>query len=493
MPAEEVSPLPAFLLIGATIITIASFFVPQLLIALLILLAMGFVWLLSRYLLVGWFVLVALSPLIRWELSLAWLHNWLPEYPWLYAMHAPVVEFWAVMLLLAFTIQTLRQYGAGEKVSLYAPGLIWFLFFLGSAALSLIPELSVERGVSLKYIAHFILLFYVGYVVLGANIVENKKIWQISLYILAAVGLGGAMLGGLSIVSHLVLGQGFSRAVPVSLWGWNPFGDNHIFLAEVITTTLPLWLYFWRAALDITVKRWLTLTTGFMFIIGLLTLSRAAWVTLALEAVIFFYLTREHRSWRSLLKEWWWALLVAAPAFIYLVYFLVTSSAAAGSTAARLSLTDIALYLWRQHPIVGQGAGTFVERLADISVFSLEFGAPLDAHGVVQKLLAEQGIIGLITFGIFMAWIIRTILLRYRDANYTEEARSAYFVSFFLVLSPLIFQLFNTQYYSSKMWVPISLAIAQSILYRKDTHWTRLVINFKTPAVAGRRRIVTEM
>ncbi|MSU75691.1 MAG: hypothetical protein EXS55_04225 [Candidatus Magasanikbacteria bacterium] len=489
MLVEEASPLPPFLLIGVTLLTIPCFFIPQLFVGVIGLIALALVLLLSEHLLFGWYVLVALSPLIKWELSFLPFHNWLQNYPGLYGMHAPLVEFWTVLLIVAFVINVARRVARGEKISLYWPGLPWFLLFVGSALVSLVPELSVERAVSLKYLAHFILLFYIGYVVLGANIIESKIVWHTSLKILAGVGLAGAVLGALSILTHFVLGDGFVRAAPLSLWGWRPFGGEHIFLAEVLTTTIPLWLYFWHQARNVETKRLAGLAAGFMFVIGLLTLSRAAWVTLASEAVIFFYLTHEHRSWRSLVEEWWWAFVVALPVFGYLIYFLITSTAAAGSTAARLSLTDIAFYLWREHPIVGQGVGTFVDKLADIKVFSLEFGAPLDAHGVVQKLLAEQGLLGLITFTIFIGWIIRTILARYRDKNYTDEARTAYFVSFFLVLSPLIFQLFNTQYYSSKMWVPISLAIAQAIIYRKETHWTKLEINFN----AKRRRIVTEM
>lgn len=484
--AIEQKPGGGMLLIGSILI-VASFFVPQILVGVLILCALALVWLLSKHLLFGWYVLVALSPLIMWQWSLAPLRPWLAEYPWIYHMQAPAVEFWAIVLCAAFGLSLARRFIDGERIVLRLPGLWWFLLFVLSALLSLYSELAVERLAGLKYIAHFILLFYVGYIVLGSNIVESKAAWRQSLRILAGAGLVGAALGALSVLANIFLGEGLTRAAPLPLLGFAPFGQTHILLAEVLTTTLPIWLYFWSEGRNTAQARLLALASGFIFLVGLLTLSRAAWVTLAFEGAIFFYLTRARRAFWHLVKEWWWALLLASPVLVYFVYFLFTSAAASGSTAARLSLSDVALYLWRQHPLIGQGAGTFVARLGEIRVFSLEFGEPLDAHGVVQKLLSEQGIFGLAAFGLFIGWIILVILRHYRDTNYTDEARTAYFVSFFLVLSPLIFQLFNTQYYSSKMWVPISLALIQTMLYHGDTHIVRLTLNF----IFKRRRVIT--
>ena len=124
------------------------------------------------------------------------------------------------------------------------------------------------------------------------------------------------------------------------------------------------------------------------------------------------------------------------------------------STEARWALTSISNYLFLQHPILGQGVGTFVSRVSEINYFILEFGTPIDAHGLISKLIAEQGLFGLVAFGLFIIW-----LLKFINRSFKQKPVIG-LLALFLALSPLIFQLFNTQYYSSKMWVPIMLSVA---------------------------------
>lgn len=463
----------------ATALLVVSFFIPAVALASVIIALVVGVWALSYQLSFGWLVLVFLSPLINWELNLSWLQSSFSQYPWLYTMHAPVVEFWTVLLLMAFGITLIRRWRRGTVQTLVWPGIQWFALFVGSALVSLINVPPEERADSLKYVAHFLLLFYFGYLLLAANVVDTKKLWRHSLITLASVGFLAALMGAVSLVLGVWSGGGFHRAVPFAIFGWAPFGDQHIFLAEVITTTVPIFLFFWRQATDPIKKKQLATIAWFVAIIGFLTLSRAGWVTMLSEAVLFFYLTRHEDFWQEVWNVSRRGLLVILPILLYFVYFLLTSPVVASSTSTRLSLTDMALFLFREHPIVGQGVGTFTNRVIEFKIYTTEFGEALDAQGVVQKLLSEQGVVGLVTFTAFVGWIVLTILSRYRNEEYTAEARGAYFVSLFLLASPLIFQLFNTQYYTSKMWVPIALALAQSILYKKDTHVTRLTLNLK--------------
>jgi len=415
---------------------------------------------LSYYLEIGWYILVALSPLIHWEINFTKLGVSIFG-----GMRAPIVEVWAIIMLIAFAVYLLRQWWKEEKIQLHLPGLHWFLLFVLTAFISIINLAPLDREAGVKYIFHFILLFYFGYIVLSANIVKAKDMWKRSLMILAGMGFLGALMG----FTSLFLGEWQGRAVPFAIAGWKPFGDQHIFLAEVITTTLPIFLYFWYITKDKTKKQIIGLITLFTAITGFLTLSRAGWLTMLVEALIFLYIIRRSPHLKNIVKQWWLKITVfLSPFVIYLVYFLFTSNLVEKSNAARWQLTDISWFLFKKHPYIGQGVGSFVDNVSQIKLFVLEFGAPIDAHGIVQKLLAEQGLLGLCAFVLFIGWILHTILRRYYNSNYTKEARLVYFVSFFLILSPLIFQMFNTQFYSSKMWVPIALAITQSILYQKD-------------------------
>ncbi len=445
---------------------------------------------LSYHLTWGWYILVFLSPLIQWELSLAFLRPWFPSAPWFFTMHAPIVEFWTVLMLVAFGFNVVRRWVYGNSVRLYAPALVWFIVFVGSAALSIVNVLPHERLGGIKYIFHFMLLFYVGYLVLGTTLVNTKALWQRSLKILALDGLLAACMGAASLVLGVWQGDGFHRVVPFAIGGWQPFGDQHIFLAEMLTTALPIYVYFWYITPAAQGKKWWGGGAWVVATIALLTLSRAGWITLLVEAVVFFYLTRDHQLWQRIFYRWWLVgAAVIIPVAIYLGYFLTTSPVARGSTQARWYFTEAALYMFAKHPMVGQGVWSFVPRAREIAFLVNHFGTPTDALGIIQKILAEQGLVGLVTFGLFIGWIIKILVGRLSNTNYTPEARAAYVVSLFLVLSPAIFQLFNTLFYTSKMWVPIALALSESILYHGETGIPRLLINLKPRLIP----VVTEI
>ncbi|HLD60770.1 MAG TPA: O-antigen ligase family protein [Patescibacteria group bacterium] len=456
------------LVTGATILALA-FFVPAVAAIVLAALWIALIVALSYNISLGWLVLVFLSPLINWELRLGFLQRYFFPFPWLYRMHAPAVEFWAVTLLLAFGVYCVRRIRSGEALVVHWPGVGWFLLFIFSALVSLQNVPPNDRLGSLKYIVHFLIFFYVSYIVLATNIVDSKKLWRQSLAVLASVGFLAALMGAASLVLGVWNQDGFYRAVPFAIFGWKPFGDQHIFLAEVITTTLPIFVFFWHQTVAVRTKKTLAVVTWFVFIIGMLTLSRAGWITMFVEALVFLWLTRHEGYWKEIKRRAHYAFAIA-PLFAYLMYFLITSSVVSGSTSTRSNLLDMALFLFRQDPLIGQGVGTFTGRVTEFRAYQYEFGEVLDAQGIVQKLLAEQGMLGLVTFSLFTGWILMVILRRYHSKDYSPEARGAYFVAIFLVLSPLIFQLFNTQYYTSKMWMPIALAIAQSVLYKNRYH-----------------------
>lgn len=459
------------LLTGAAFLALA-FFVPTVAAIVMVACWLGLVAVLSYHLSFGWLVLVFLSPLINWELQLGFLQHYFPAFPWLYHMHAPVVEFWAVTLLFAFGLYCIRRVRSGEALVVHWPGVGWFLLFILSAFLSIKNVVPKDRLDSVKYLVHFLVFFYFGYIVLATNIITTKKLWRQSLAVLASVGFLGALMGAASLLLGVWHQHGFVRVVPFALFGWKPFGDQHIFLAEVITTTIPIFIFFWREALEARRKKILAVLTWFVFIIGLLTLSRAGWITMCVEAAVFLWLTRREGYWREIKRRAHYAFAIV-PILGYLIYFLVASPAVSGSTSTRAFLLDMALFLFYQSPLTGQGVGTFTTIVTEYQAYQYEFGEVLDAQGIVQKILAEQGIVGLVTFSLFIGWILMVILRRYKRSDTWREARGAYFVGIFLVLSPLIFQLFNTQYYTSKMWVPIALAIAQSVLYKQRDYSAR--------------------
>ncbi|EKD66930.1 MAG: hypothetical protein ACD_48C00672G0002 [uncultured bacterium] len=463
-----------FLVIGALgVIWQGMFFVA------LIVFGIG-LWWLSFHLDIGWYILVFLSPMIHWMLRGVDYWYVFKDYPVLMDIKAPLVEFWALFLLVAFVISRLRLWSRGEKQRLLLPGVFWFGLFMISAFISLINVHPTELIGSAWYAIRFLLFCYIAYIVLGANIVTSKDMFRKSLYALAAGGIFASMIGFVSLFTGAWRDvYGVPRATPFALFGgWAPFGYQHIFLGETLTTTFPVFVYLWYVAKK-QHKKWWASVAVFVLIVGLLTLSRAAWVTYAIEFGLFLFLLRHIDRFKRISRTFFTGIVLVSPLMLYFIYFVFTSVIVQGSNAARLALTDIALFFWKWHPIVGNGVGSFVPMLREVLYFEIEFGEAIDAHGMIQKLLSEQGIFGLLTFSLFLFWILKHLYKRYRDSQCSEDARWVGLVSLFLVLSPVIFQLFNTQYYSSKMWVPIAIAVVGNIVYRHEKTSGIVHINFK--------------
>ncbi len=441
-------------------------------------------WWLSYNLEIGWYILVFLSPMIHWMLRGVDYWYVFQEYPFFLSIEAPVVEFWALFLLIAFLLSRVRMWSKGESQVLLFPGMKWFALFFLTAVIALANVHSTEVRPLFWYAVRFILFFYIAYIVLGANIVRTKAAFKKSLYALAAGGLFAACIGFVSLFTGAWRDvYGVPRATPFALFrGWAPFGYQHIFLGETLTTTFPVFVYLWYIAKK-DYRRWWGSAAIFVLCIGLLTLSRAAWVTFFVEGVLLLLLLAQMHRAKKVYRAVKTALIVLSPVITYFVYFVFTSAIVRGSNAARWALTEVALFFWTQHPLIGNGPGSFIPNLDQVLYFEVEFGAAIDAHGIAQKLLAEQGILGLLTFSLFIGWILWRLYMRYRNEKFSHTARLVGFFSLFLVVSPLVFQIFNTQYYSPKMWVPIAIAIIGSIVHKRDKIGGVIQINFKKEKV----------
>jgi O-antigen ligase len=86
-------------------------------------------------------------------------------------------------------------------------------------------------------------------------------------------------------------------------------------------------------------------------------------------------------------------------------------------------------------------------------VYTLEYGEALDAHGFIQKMLVETGIFGLVAFVGFLGWVLQTIAKQVRRDVFYQALLC-------MVAGAMVFQLFNTSYLNSVLWLPIGLALA---------------------------------
>ena len=75
---------------------------------------------------------------------------------------------------------------------------------------------------------------------------------------------------------------------------------------------------------------------------------------------------------------------------------------------------------------MGVGAGSFVERLSRVYAYTVEFGNPVEAHGLIQKLMAETGLFGLVAMVILLMVAVREICITWRLLKKHREESQAY-------------------------------------------------------------------
>ncbi|MBT4153717.1 MAG: hypothetical protein HOE53_03640 [Candidatus Magasanikbacteria bacterium] len=413
----------------------------------------------SHHIEYAWYGLLALSLTPHWVIRLENFWYLFSGYPQLLSIEAPVVDFWAVFSFIALLGYGLRRYLAGKDKPIMLPMLGWYALFMLSAVLSLVNIESItEVPTAVHFIARFLLLFYLGYFIVGVNAMKKSRVLEVSLKILAAVGLLAAVQGFLGLITLQWTGGVLPRAVPISLFGWMPFGDQHVFLAEAITTTIPVWFYLWHTEIKKKTKQWLMAGIIFISLIGLFTFSRAGWITFIILGSLFLAMQRKFHLWHFI-KEHLWIIVAAFMLVLTFVAFMLTTTDVYTSTAARWMLTEMSLILFFVHPMLGQGAGMFPTRASEMLVFQMEIGGQQDAHGVMQKLLAEQGLFGLLTFGLLIVAILAPIVLRYAKAK-KHAHHDKLLLAVMLIVAPMTFQLFNTHMYSSKVWAPLAVAFA---------------------------------
>ncbi len=126
------------------------------------------------------------------------------------------------------------------------------------------------------------------------------------------------------------------------------------------------------------------------------------------------------------------------------------------STENRLLLTEISWQAFVDQPLLGHGSGSYMDLVASNLRFIAKYGAPIDAHGMLQKIIAENGILGL------AAWFFILLVLgklAWQAFHIYPRSRNWLLPLFLAGAGGLFFQLFNTSYFKGKVWLPITLGL----------------------------------
>lgn len=439
--------------------------------------------------LLGTLVLIGLLVKIEWGIYalglVSFFHGWefaFADYrftrniSFLNSLNAPLVDFIAFALLVGFAITFVLKRMKKETsfAHLELPTFLYICFLL-VAWWSAMHTKVMEQSVSLKYFERPLIFLYFSCILLPHLFIQSKVVLHRFLKLWFWVGVAIALFGLSSL--FVVQSTGWVRIQPYGIGSFAPLGFNHNLIAEVLVALLPLGLWLmWEEKSKIKKRRaeaipeesglfnFYVIGTGLMLLVTLGTLSRAAWVTLFVQALALLFLFREQGK---ILFEKVKHLVLPAIFFVcvilsYMALFL-TSNVVSSSDSARVEVTKIVLFYAERAPWFGYGPGSFIPVLTETYVHTIEFGDPLDAHGMIQKVLLEEGIVGLALFGLFLFSIL--LLLFRKQKQSTDVLPKMLFV---MVLGAMVFQLFNTSYFTSVMWMPLGVALTSLAVLKKE-------------------------
>lgn len=370
-----------------------------------------------------------------------------------------VIAAWASRLILYWWGR--HDTNWRPKLPLFRQYLVLFFAHVASIFSGALPD----KTFTLQYSLRPVLFDYVAFVALPVNLIRSRRRLMATLGVTAAVGMAAALSGFVAVLTPRDSSMIFGRAYPLPIFGVNLLGQNFNELAEVMVYSS---LFAWALAVlskNPRLKRALAVAAIFQFGIGILTFTRTFWIVTALQFA-FLYMTDWRRTFKRYVPQFMLAGILLLP-FVIGVLIYAGSHTAQSSNDARLMLSEISWLYFKDNPIVGSGAGSFISRVGATEIFSREFGSPLDSHGFMQKLAFETGLLGLLAFFILAA----SYAMKIREAGrWMEQNQSA--KAFWLIVAgaggAFAYQLFNTDYWTGKMWLPLGLALAASYVLRGE-------------------------
>lgn len=376
---------------------------------------------------------------------------------------------WADMVALVMLPYVIYLVVKSGKFSLKDnfPGFFFYLLWLASGALSLMNvPFDIEPAV--QYFFRPIGFFWLMYLVAPWNILKdygNKKVFQNIFYIFLGLGLFASLMGFWSYLFSPAVSFLARRAGTTAFFGLWPLGGSHNQIAEVLVAAVPFVLVlFWleRRGLG---KRLLLVAAIFMSAVTLLTFSRSGWISLGLEFLLLLFLVYRAKL-VTIFKYTLAMILVLAPLGVYMALFS-RQEFVSSSTENRATLIRMAWDFFRDHPAFGNGPGVYRQMVLRDRFYVLEYGEYADAHGFIQQTAAEQGLFGLAAFLALLAYacyMITKAYLKNRDDPYWGKVLLG---AALVAAGTISFQVFQTSYYNSKLWVPLGMAV---ILALKSLH-----------------------
>jgi hypothetical protein len=382
-----------------------------------------------------------------------------PPENWFQAIYETWNVKWGYLLMIplfAAGLFALRWTPFPRKPVLLLP-LLWLGWECLVSSQTVSPRMT---GPTLAHFTACVALFYLGFFALRG--VRNPWPVWVGLALAFCWVLHSAMeqhFGGLAATRKMILEN--PSSVPPKLLN-NPdylkrINSDRVFgtfmyansLAGSILLLLPVTLVsLWQAA----PKLRASIRALFVAILGSSGLaclywsgSKSAWLLMVVLGVVVMARSSMPMAWKRTLI---YGLLIFGLVGFTIQY---AESVARGKTSmvARLDYWKAALHIFRQHPILGSGPGTFGVQYQEIKARNSEWAAL--CHNDYLEQASDSGIIGFLTFSAFIGL---SFFKLYRYSSYKNDQNNAVIFSVWLGLLGLFLHSFMEfhLYYPALAW-----------------------------------------
>jgi len=405
-----------------------------------------------------------LAIFLAWpEISLYFLAVCLPVIGWNFYFRGfvlPLADLVALLALAAFftRITYQRLFKTASPLRVRWPLFLPFSIFLSICIISSL--LGDHPLYSLWYLVRWPLFLYLAYIFLPYNLITSGRVFRKTIIALIFSSTIVLISGALSLYGQ-DWRDSFFRIRSIAWFGIFPFGENHNLIAEFLNVGAFLFLVIKEFYQDSRVKRWCDLAFILTSAGIVLTFSRAGWITLILQVIIYILYKINKKQRLNTTFALLGVILIMSP-LLWKMNQLQKDNIS--STENRLLLTEISFAAFKDRPLFGFGSGEFINLVGNNIRFTAKYGEPLDSHGMLQKILAENGIFGLAAWVFLLIYLLRT---GYATVNRYYHDNPWILPLGLAAAGGLFFQFFNTSYYKGKVWLPVAIFLLAARLLEK--------------------------
>ena len=317
------------------------------------------------------------------------------------------------------------------------------LFFFAALALSLInsgPYIGISlHALFLKWGKYIVLYLITGQTVNSAPRIKNALVS-------VSYGLGTVILDCLyQLYFHVdLLGHKHMMAHAHNVFALSgPFNHNNG-LAAYLSCMLIV-ILFWVFSKE---KKMIKIIVSIVFFLGVFVLahaySRGGWFAFVWAIILL----------ACFLKKFWFlgfSMLITSALSLKFILFKNLVDQDSG----RFELWNICLKMIKQHPLLGNGIGTFMAQFKEYcSTRGISY-----AHNCFLQLWAEAGLIGIALFVFFIFITLKGAIL-----NYKARQNHILLILFCAIVSYLSSSFFDTSLFSSQLaflfWALMGLTVA---------------------------------